>query len=244
MVAIYVIGLEKAKERRQKIDAELSAHGIQATFLSAIPKDSLSIDVSYPLDRMTLGEIACRLSHLEAHAVIAKSGQGGVILEDDVSPASNIRKFLSHLQKNKTAYEDIPIVHLASGHPGSKINDHFTKLILIENLKLHKVIIFGKELSGASAYWISLESARQSIKRREIILADSWRMQAMNGIFDSIFIVQEKVFHHPEDLQESTLESDRAAFFEQRKSKTKRWIKLLIRLQRIWRGFSSIGINN
>jgi GR25 family glycosyltransferase involved in LPS biosynthesis len=86
MVPVFVISLERAKDRRATIAAHLAGLGIAARFLPAVDGASLTSSAFSRTYRRDLvpGEIACYLSHIGAAKMIAESNDEFVcLLEDD-----------------------------------------------------------------------------------------------------------------------------------------------------------------
>lgn len=100
---IIVISLERAKERRERIQAQLSALNIDAMIMDAVDGQNLSnIEKN---KRITLeggyrngeffkpGEIACTMSHIKALQIAQKENWPYlIVLEDDVVLAEDFEK--------------------------------------------------------------------------------------------------------------------------------------------------------
>ncbi|AVJ55208.1 glycosyl transferase [Idiomarina sp. OT37-5b] len=101
MLPVYVINLDRSRERLQHASQQLHSIGVDFTRIAAIDGRQLSdaeIDRVYDSERnrqrfyasLTRGEIACYMSHRKAWQQLLDSpAQAAVILEDDimVSPA-------------------------------------------------------------------------------------------------------------------------------------------------------------
>ncbi len=107
---IVVISLERAKERREKIAAQLSALNIDAIIMDAV--DSQDLTTSEKNKRITLeggyrkgdqfkpGEIACTMSHIKALQIAQKENWPYlIVLEDDVILAEDFEKRIKILFK-------------------------------------------------------------------------------------------------------------------------------------------------
>jgi glycosyl transferase family 25 len=86
VIPIFVINLERARDRRRRIEADLARLGLSATFLPAVDGTSISQSIyskTY-MRELLPGEIGCYLSHLNAARAVAESGSPfGCVLEDD-----------------------------------------------------------------------------------------------------------------------------------------------------------------
>jgi len=100
---IIVISLERAKERREKIQSQLSALNIDAIIMDAVDSQNLSeveknkkitLDGGYrQWEQFKPGEIACTMSHIKALQIAEKENWPYVIvLEDDVVLAEDFEK--------------------------------------------------------------------------------------------------------------------------------------------------------
>jgi hypothetical protein len=76
---LYIINLERDRDRRAFIEAQVD--GLEHEFIEAVDGRTLRRE-DWP-EHMTLGAVACALSHLEAYRAIIRDGETGIVLEDD-----------------------------------------------------------------------------------------------------------------------------------------------------------------
>jgi len=107
---IIVISLERAKERREKINSQLNKLGIDAVIMDAIDSEKLSegekdkkihLDGGYRFgDKFKPGEIACTMSHIKAVNIAKENNWDSfIVLEDDVVLAEDFEKRIKFLFK-------------------------------------------------------------------------------------------------------------------------------------------------
>lgn len=107
---IIVISLERAKERRERITAQLKALNIDAVIMDAIDGKTLSEDelnktIHLPRgwrfsEKFMPGEIGCTMSHIKALKIAkVKDWDNVIIFEDDITIAEDFEKRINLLLK-------------------------------------------------------------------------------------------------------------------------------------------------
>lgn len=194
---VLVLTLKRAKDRQAHIEKCLRGlnwhffHGIDKNHLDyaklladGIYDDALHRQTKRTSRSMTLGEIACALSHLNLYRdMLDKGYQKVVILEDDVLPQpENLAKFPGVLAELPENWEVLMLGYYAHKPPIFKYRMQQKIYMLYHHLRLfnwHKVRKswieqicmspvsdhidrFGKVL-GAHAYALTAEAARKFI---------------------------------------------------------------------------------
>lgn len=132
-IALYVINLDRSPDRLARMDAQLSALGLEFQRVAAV--DGATLDLSAcqargDIDRdfwrryhhrdMLNTEAACYLSHMRALAQFLKSDhQLALIVEDDADFSPDTPDILKALAARA---DDWDIVKLIAGHPGMQID--------------------------------------------------------------------------------------------------------------------------
>lgn len=110
MMPAYVINLERATERRQRIGAQLDQLGLSHVFCQAVEGaklDAQAVSALYdesaaarnyrPLSR---GELGCALSHLAVYRRMLDEGADwALVLEDDAALGSDVLRVLQELER-------------------------------------------------------------------------------------------------------------------------------------------------
>ena len=137
--SVVVIHLARRRERRQRLSAMLRRHGFsRVTWLRAVdgrklgPVPPWQVPLLPPVNpwsgwidpyarrAMTLGEVACSLSHLLAWRHIVKDGYPSLVLEDDAAVVEPLMESLSMLMRDLD-YLDFDLCYLAQRNdPGPK----------------------------------------------------------------------------------------------------------------------------
>ncbi len=136
---VVVVHLARHGERRRRLSAALERHGFsRVTWLDAVDGRELEPtppwrlpslppvapwpDWADPYARraLTLGEVACALSHVAAWRHIADDGYPAIVLEDDAAPVEPLMQDLPQLLADLD-YLDFDLCYLAQRNtPGSK----------------------------------------------------------------------------------------------------------------------------
>lgn len=135
---VFVIHLERHRERRRRLGADLLRHGFsRVTWLKAV--DGKKLDAAPPWQfgerpvtpqphwtdpyarrALTLGEVGCTLSHVSAWEKIAGLDQPALVLEDDAVAVAPLVEDLP-LLLNDLAYIEFDLCYLAQRNaPGPK----------------------------------------------------------------------------------------------------------------------------
>lgn len=103
---IFLVNLEKDKEKREKILSQLKKLNLSAQIIPAVYGKELSEQelkekvYDYPKCSLALGEIGCALSHLNIYnKMIAKDTPIAFILEDDAIISPQVPTILDYLEK-------------------------------------------------------------------------------------------------------------------------------------------------
>lgn len=141
---IFVINLEKAKDRRQHMERQFEELGLQATFYPAIDGKSLTQAHYEKVDRVARrrlglypqadGSIANWLTQREVMQQVVDNGPEAVaIFEDDARLSAELPKVLEELEKRPFRYDVvklnrrsekkrfIPCHQLATGHQAGRV---------------------------------------------------------------------------------------------------------------------------
>lgn len=181
---IYIVNLDRDKERRQYMDKLLSKYEFPPyTFIQAVYGKQLSqayIDSVYDEDtaykrygrKLNRGEIGCALSHYECYKKILEQDDFALILEDDISIIRNIDIIysLDMFLKTKT-----PIVLFLSG-------DYwfYRRRNINENYKIASVF----DAVGTYAYFINKAAAKLILEKNKKVscAADDWSLYRRQGV--------------------------------------------------------------
>lgn len=102
-LAVYLINLDRDVARRAFMERQLAAHGLSAVRVAGVCGAALSLeDAAYHAHprraHLSTAEVGCLLSHVRVWRAIAEgSVPHGLVLEDDVHFAPDLRAFLSGL---------------------------------------------------------------------------------------------------------------------------------------------------
>ena len=118
---VYVINLERSRDRLNNIDSNLKKYNINYKRFNAIDGKNLSLDIinnnttllcRYFLCNRSL--IGCALSHITLWEEISKQeDKWHLILEDDIEFSNNTIKFLKKLEESSIINEDNIIISLS-----------------------------------------------------------------------------------------------------------------------------------
>lgn len=137
---IYVVHLTHMSDRRRRLKRQLRDSGfLSVTWIEGVNGNGMDPTPPYLVEgmdpvtvwpgwidpyarrAMTMGEIGCSLSHVRAWQQIAKSGEPGIIIEDDAMPVVGVIETLP-LLLNDLSYVDFDLVYLAQhSQPGPKM---------------------------------------------------------------------------------------------------------------------------
>ncbi|MGO1966160.1 MAG: glycosyltransferase family 25 protein [Moraxellaceae bacterium] len=155
----FVISLQSATERREHINSEFGKHNVNFEFFDALTPDTakdyaLSLGLNLDSISLTLGELACMMSHV---ALWKKAIDNHIpyitIFEDDVYLGEDAEKLL-----NSTYWiqPDWHIIKIEAFTKKTYLSKH-THTVL--NGKRHITELKGKNL-GTAGYILSLQGAK------------------------------------------------------------------------------------
>ncbi len=143
---LFVINLERAGERRRRMEEQFASLGLEATFHPAVDAKELTPEHYAQVDRETrrrLGlwpqadaEIACWMSHRQVMREIVENGpETASIFEDDAVLSVDLPKVLDALERRPFAFDVvklnrrssrtfIPCERLGTGHRVGRVRYH------------------------------------------------------------------------------------------------------------------------
>ncbi len=206
----FVINLERAKERRRRMEEQFASLGLEAAFHPAADIRDFTQETYSMVDRETrrrLGlwpqadaEIACWMSHRRIMREVVENGPETVaVLEDDAGLSADFPEVLDALERRPFAFDVV------------KLNRRSTRAFIpCERLETgHGVGRVRYHDYGSEGYVITREAARHFIENtprmmREIdqALSRFWE----NGL--NVFYVDPPVVSH-DDQDDSQIERDR-----------------------------------
>jgi GR25 family glycosyltransferase involved in LPS biosynthesis len=196
---IYVINMDKDKDRLKSITSTLKSNNFNFERIKAINGRELSDEevkknTTWMCSKFcTPGQIGCFMSHLKTWKKIANSkDNGAIIMEDDVILLESFRKKIHEHIKYYNSNPDIDILlfHCIAACDYRQKYDFISNIhVLFQGKKPYKVLnkeIFIPDRPGSAAcYYISKEVAKKLVKLFNNKV--SWHVDA-------------KVFSHPELL--------------------------------------------
>lgn len=192
---IFVISMEKSKERRAIIAERLNQLGLSFEFYDAIDGHSLTeseiiLSTREPNYAIERGEVGCSLSHLSVYAkMVALNISSALIIEDDAILSQELPCVLEQLEKR--AY-DKPLITLLTQ------TDQFIASPLLQlgnTYCVHRFI----EGTGAYGYIINNKAAKKLINFLYPVwlVSDRWQFIRENNICDTQCIVPSVISHPP-----------------------------------------------
>ncbi|MDE1496128.1 glycosyltransferase family 25 protein [Xenorhabdus bovienii] len=180
----FVINLEKDIERKKSMQEQLQEINLDAEFITAVYGKVLTDEQLHEIcpdfDKiaLTLGEVGCSMSHLNAYKkMIDDDIPIALVLEDDVIFNDDLLPILSHLEKHSTALSATPYVFLLN-----KTNEYLEsfKKPLIENYKIVSVI----DAACTFGYILNLSAAKKLYQYLKPVrfVADEWKLFREQGI--------------------------------------------------------------
>ncbi|PFG45493.1 glycosyl transferase family 25 [Vibrio sp. ES.051] len=173
---IFVLSLKRSTERRERIEAALSAANIDFEFFDAITPQELSHEQRSRLNpaktrylkgyELTEGEIACFFSHMAIWQWSVQHKQDVLVLEDNVDIHQQFASFVTDLSKARPPLmKSRTLIKLAASKKGvpfkkaSCLNDTFA------------LGTYVRPTTGAMGYLISTTAAQSLIEHAKEILA-------------------------------------------------------------------------
>lgn len=162
---IYVINLDRSKDRMEKIESQLNQLKFPFHRISGIDGALCQPDELALLDRKSyeklhgkrpiLGELGCYLSHVKTiHEFLKSKYQYAVILEDDISLPTNLEEVLNGLVCAKNEWDMVKLSGVHNGNP--------MKLFKISNE--YSLSILATKCTGSSAYVINRKAAAKYLQ--------------------------------------------------------------------------------
>lgn len=246
---IYLISLEKDRERREKMKLSFPEYYLNMKWVKAINgKDMIAKDYfSYANEYykknkkiITPSEVGCGLSHLEAYRDFLKTDEEYcLILEDDIIGDDNdimqIEKIMEFERPNGLV--------LFGGQEG--LPQDYSKYIYVKKVnQLFLISEFSKKfIIRAHCYVINREIARYLIDFHEknLQVADHWMILLKNKKMYYLDVIK-----HPLDLSDSNIENERSLFYSNEKNFFKRMVDegLISKIyNRVYNDFHSIMVS-
>lgn len=163
----WVINLDRAKERLERVSRQLDDAGLPWTRLRAVEGRAMSPqEVAAALDADTfrrwhgmepaLGEVGCYLSHVAAmRALLDSPHAAALILEDDVLLTPALQPVLQGLMRHAARWDMVKLSAVHSGTPQP----------VLEVAPGHHLAVMLSRCTGASAYVVSRHAAQVYLQR-------------------------------------------------------------------------------
>ena len=211
---IYLISLERDKQRRDLLKDRFPAHWDKFTWVKAIDasdaksqiivngyKNNCPENTRHPL---SLGEKCCAISHLQClQQFLESDAPYCIIIEDDIEGCDT--NFTEALHVVKELPRD-PAIVVLGGQQGMKNAKYLSGQLKGDNFwRIPKISM--PFLTRACCYALNRDAAKKLIKSQKSCLrrSDIWEYYSM---LDIRFFYSD-IFKHPIDLKHSRLESDR-----------------------------------
>lgn len=174
MPPIFVISL-KSSIRRESISNRLNGLGLKFNFFDAVYGRDLSqeflseVDREFPISRfntkkpLTLGEIGCAMSHINAyHYIVNNNIDRAIILEDDAIVSQEFEAIVKDSLKKVSSKMEILF------YEHGKAKSYFWKKNLVERYKLVRYRTPSKNskraINRTTAYLITLNGAKKLLE--------------------------------------------------------------------------------
>jgi len=162
----WVINLDRATERLQRIARQLDSTGLAWTRLSAVDGRALPADRLAALDvaeyrrkhgmEPALGELGCYLSHVAAmQAFLASEHRVALILEDDALLTPALPAVLRGLLQQASRWDMVKLSAVHSGTPQR----------LLEVAPGHHLAVMLSRCTGSSAYLVNRRAAEHYLRQ-------------------------------------------------------------------------------
>ncbi len=160
----WVINLDRASERLQRIAAQLGPSGLNWTRISAVDGRALPPDRLSALDAVeyrrkhgmepALGELGCYLSHVAVmQALLASAHRFALVLEDDVLLTPALLPVLHGLLAHPDRWDMVKLSAVHSGTPQP----------VLELAPGHQLAVMLSRCTGSSAYIINRRAAERYV---------------------------------------------------------------------------------
>lgn len=222
MLHIYVISLERDKEKRKAINETLQSFGLDFSFIDAVDGIMLSESqinsireksVGAVVSRAippTPGEIGCTLSHVKAYQQMLKENQEwACILEDDVILDERFKVFIDTFQSSAVLPEDLYLMGGQACSVSKRIIKSNRNIRCVGGQEFYKTIRSQYLVQGTCCYLVSSNMASRliSLSEKKFILADNWGYLSENKYINRIYL--SNFVDHPIDLSTSSLQKER-----------------------------------
>ena len=219
MSNISVVSLINEYERRQHIDSLFDAHNLDFSYFDAINKfqidDTLKkYDLTINTDRMSLGEVACYLSHYCLwQQVIEYNLPYLMVFEDDIYFSKSAKTILNNLDWLPDSFD---VIKLETMYDRVMIN-RGTSLLLG-----HKLCQMQSRHMGMAGYIISQKGVRKLLAMTKMLGVDR---QVDHIMFDRLILekgssvhqvfpalcIQDKIYNKDSIQFQSELENERSS---------------------------------
>jgi len=211
---IFVINMEKDKERKAYITKKLNEYQLSFDFINAV--DGRLLDEKYikqmisknkAIDsigrEMSRGEIGCAMSHLHVYQkMVEEDIEQAIILEDDIDiNYDNFNEIIDFLAKENN---NKPQVHLLT-ESISYLSKNTQKIDGIYNIA--RVV----QALSTAGYVINQSAAKQmlGINKKVWIVADDWVRYRMHTDVDVSCVVPCVIKENPSIANQSSITSER-----------------------------------
>ena len=161
----WVINLDLAPDRLERISGQLQRLGLPFTRLRAVDARALTADQRAALDEAGYrrkhgmeplpGELGCYLSHVEAmRRFLAGSAEFALVLEDDVLLHDDLPAVLQGLLRHAGRWDMVKLSAVHSGTPKP----------VLEVAPGHWLAVMLSRCTGASAYLVNRHAARAYVE--------------------------------------------------------------------------------
>ncbi|MDP3085087.1 MAG: glycosyltransferase family 25 protein [Rubrivivax sp.] len=160
-VQTWVINLDRAPQRLQRIAAQLQRVGLSWSRLPAVDARALTPAQQATLDAAgyrrlhgmepLAGELGCYLSHVEAmQRLLASGAAAALVLEDDVVVGDSLPAVLNGLMAHPQRWD---MVKLSAVHSG-------TPMTYLDVAPGHRLAVMLSRCTGSSAYLVNRRAAQ------------------------------------------------------------------------------------
>jgi glycosyl transferase family 25 len=167
-LGIWVINLDRAPQRLQRVREQLDALGLPFTRLAAVDARALAPAQRAALDEATYrrrhgmtpvwGELGCYLSHVEVmRAFLAGGWRAALVLEDDVLLHDTLPAVLRGLLARPGRWD---MVKLSAVHRGTPV----AVADLAPQAPGHRLAVMLSRVTGSSAYLINRAAAQAYLR--------------------------------------------------------------------------------
>ncbi len=176
IMQIFIVNLEKSKDRRDYMEQLCNSKGIRATFITGVYGKDLSLDAVRDIcnqdkakaiigRELLLGEIGCTLSHKNIYRrMVDENISEALVLEDDVYFEPFFQSAFASLRK-RPKNSDLVLLGHHSGAGGQSLKS-FWGAKRTEDFIYYRLADLG---FGTYGYFITLEGAKKLLEALEEI---------------------------------------------------------------------------